>query len=152
MVGETEWLAGGDVGSRGAEPQAVTPCRALDVCVEVGTGRPLTAVKAGANPSPSLSFRLNDAAFETGMCRTADIVLDLAAVQGWINARNRPGCCSLLASYSQALTERFPRSDLGVLLVLGGVVCKRQNCFLGPSHAALQCRLRRKRRGHAVTR
>lgn len=103
MVGETEWLAGGDVWSRGAEPQAVTPCRALDVCVEVGTGRPLTAVKAGANPSPSLSFRLNDAAFETGMCRTADIVLDLAAVQGWINARrNRPGCCSLLAGYLQA--------------------------------------------------
>lgn len=74
MVGEVEWLAGRELGSCGTEPQAVMPCGPVGACGEDGDGRPLTAVKAGANGSPSFSFSMNGAVLIAGMCNTADIV------------------------------------------------------------------------------
>lgn len=74
MVGEMEWLAGRELGSRGTEPQAVMPCGPIGICGEGGEGRPLTAVKAGANGSPSFSFSMKGAVLMAGICRTADIV------------------------------------------------------------------------------
>ena len=75
MVGEIEWLAGRELGSRGTELQAVTPRGPVDLCGEDGEGRPLTAVKAGANGSPSLSFSMNGVVLIAGMCSTADVVV-----------------------------------------------------------------------------
>lgn len=74
MVGEMEWLAGRELGSRGTEAQAVMLCGRTDAWGEEGDGRPLTAVKAGAKGSPSFSFSMKGAVFITGMCSTADIV------------------------------------------------------------------------------
>lgn len=74
MVGEMEWLAGREPRSRGTGPQAVMPCGPVGACGEDGEGRPLTAVKAGANGSPSFSFSMNGAVLIAGMCSTADMV------------------------------------------------------------------------------
>ena len=72
MVGEIELLRGRELDSLGTGSQAVTPRGPVDVCG--GEGRPLTAVKAGANGSPSFSFSMNGAVLMAGMCSTADIV------------------------------------------------------------------------------
>jgi hypothetical protein len=74
MLGEIELLRGRELGSLGTGSQAVTPRSPVDVCGEDGEGRPLTAVKAGANGSPSFSFSMNGAVLIVGMCSTADIV------------------------------------------------------------------------------
>lgn len=75
MVGETEWLGGRELGSCGAETQAVMPCGPGGACGEDEDGRrPLTAVKAGKNGSPSFSFSMNGAMLVADMCSTADIV------------------------------------------------------------------------------
>jgi hypothetical protein len=76
MVGEMEWLAGRELGSLSTEPQAVMPCGPVCAWGEGGEGCPLTAVKAGANGSPSFSFSMNGAVLIAGMCSTADIVPD----------------------------------------------------------------------------
>jgi hypothetical protein len=44
----------------------------------------LTAVKAGANTSPSLSFSMNGAVLIAGMCSTADIVAESGRYAGAI--------------------------------------------------------------------
>lgn len=84
MVGETEWLAGRELGSRGAGAQAVMACGGGGggPCGEDEDGRPLTAVKAGANGSPSFSFSMNGAVLIAGMCSTADIMSGSKLLRG----------------------------------------------------------------------
>ena len=75
MVGEMEWLGGRDAGSRETELQAGILCEVVEVLGEVGEGRPLTAVNAGAKDSPILSLSMKGAVLTRGMCKTADIVV-----------------------------------------------------------------------------
>ena len=77
MVGEMELLRGRELDSLGTGSQAVTPRSPVDVCGEDTEGRPLTAVKAGANGSPSLSFSMNGAVLIMGRCSMADIVPEM---------------------------------------------------------------------------
>lgn len=99
MVGEIEWLAGRELVSRGTEPQAATLRGPVDVCGEEGAGRPLTAVKAGANGSPSLSLSMKGAVLVAGMCSTADIVPSFWAAMQWQRRLKRTG--SLLQNYAR---------------------------------------------------
>lgn len=69
-----ELLRGRELDSLGTGSQAVTPRSPVDVCGEDTEGRPLTAVKAGANGSPSLSFSMNGAVLIIGRCSIVDIV------------------------------------------------------------------------------
>lgn len=82
MVGEIELLRGRELDSLGTGSQAVTPRGPVDVCG--GEGRPLTAVKAGANGSPSFSFSMNGAVLIVGMCSTADMIADSGRYAGAI--------------------------------------------------------------------
>jgi len=78
MVGEIELLRGRELDSLGTGSQAVTPRGPVDVCGEETEGRPLTAVKAGGNGSPSFSFSMNDGAvLIMGRCSMADIVPEM---------------------------------------------------------------------------
>ena len=84
MVGEIELLRGRELDSLGTGSQAVTPRGPVDVCGEETEGRPLTAVKAGGNGSPSFSFSMNGAVLIVGMCSTADMIADSGRYAGAI--------------------------------------------------------------------
>lgn len=84
MLGEIELLRGRELGSLGTGSQAVTPRGPVDVCGEETEGRPLTAVKAGANGSPSLSFSMNGAVLIIGRCSIVDIVPESGRYVGTI--------------------------------------------------------------------
>lgn len=84
MVGEIELLRGRELDSLGTGSQAVTPRGPVDVCGEETEGRPLTAVKAGANGSPSLSFSMNGAVLIIGRCSIVDIVPESGRYVGTI--------------------------------------------------------------------
>lgn len=91
MVGEIELLRGRELDSLGTGSQAATPRGPVDVCGEDGKGRPLTAVKAGANASPSFSFSMNRPVLIVGMCSTADIVAESGRYAGAIRV-DSVGC------------------------------------------------------------